>query len=82
MVNPNMLWFRFSWIVLLLISIHVIWDCKIAQSAMATLPGTVRDFKRGDISGGHPDFETYFGQDIDAGDRRVDTGRRQKACIC
>jgi fibro-slime domain-containing protein len=30
------------------------------QADTVTLAGTVRDFKRGDIAGGHPDFETFL----------------------
>lgn len=36
---------------------------QVASAASFTLTGTVRDFKRGDQLGGHPDFETFLGND-------------------
>jgi fibro-slime domain-containing protein len=36
---------------------------QVASANSITLTGTVRDFKRGDLPGGHPDFETFLGYD-------------------
>jgi fibro-slime domain-containing protein len=40
------------------------------------LTGTIRDFKRGDLAGGHPDFETFLGDD--RGIVKSDLGGDQK----
>lgn len=40
-------------------ALAVVTACS-ARADTLTLTGTIRDFKRGDLPGGHPDFETFF----------------------